>query len=1810
MRANRYVSYLGTEIEPNALSTLNRFESATMKAFERIEAFSDRGSARLGIGAISGLDARSATATATATRALAAARVEAQRTAPAVKAVAVEANAMSTALTRSAQALNVVQGPLGPLSGRLSSLSYIFRDLAGISLAGVLGGGGAFALGSVASQYQAVTDRLRPFYETQQQTNAAMRDVIQIARDTRQALDPVAQLYTRLNQAGKDAGITTGISRMTETVAKAARLSGGDTDTQANGLTQFAQGFGSGSLGGDELKSIRENTFRLAKALADGLGVPIAKLKQLGADGKLTPQIIAQALARSADQIDLEFSRLPKRIGSSLTEAGNNLGVFVGRLDEATHSTQGIAEAISALGNNLPNVITALVGVTTVFAAKSLSAPIDAATASLGRFAATRAAIFSGTATPVTPRIAAAGREMAKKSTARDDALSQAAADRATVEAQRKVLVDLDARAAKIRQIAGLELEADNVARAAAAQQVTRAEVLVQAARDNLTAAQASAAARAQEAISSAVTARNLARADSAGANGRVRRAEATVSGLQQTIANPGEGSRADQRRVIATATRQLTAAEAELATAQNMATGATQRLAAAEAELNTVRASARLVTTEQAAATAALAVAEGELAAATGAATNANTINTTSANQRAAAGIALLSNAEARIAAEGALTVATNAATVSQRAAIVAIEAAAVAQRAYTATLAFGARAVAAFESGVAKMVAFLGGPAVIALTAVTLGFTYLATRTDEAKEAATRFDQAQQELASKLGKTTQELANQSAAARDLRVALAEAGLEKAKLTKQEAAQSFASSLEAAALDMNPFSADARRLGTIAGRLRAGENTGTTFSEVRAIQQRNPRAFENSSVLGFLGANPGDYATKAKGFVQTDVELRDARKSVDQARKDLAKPIKAPPINFDGPAHKSVEQLKAYAADAAEGGTKLAQAREKFRKTEADLNAELKKRRDAGDYSFDDEYVSKLTAARTELNAVGDSQRAAARGAAAHRKEIAAQNKELREAAARAEKLADIQARYTDAPSAVKKGEDDKRAIDEFFVRIKDGTRTVLDSVKVGDKIFTKADAAEVKASIDAGVRKPINDTIRDQERELKISQLILAGRADEADLLREKYRLTDAVGDVQDDELKRIRANQAAQQQVNDAIEARAKLIDLNARAYGSIIGGFQDLIADPSKIGSTLKNLAAQFRQQATERLTLKLFGDPEKKYRDEMTRGLNSSASQLTTSAGALSGSATDMKLAADALTSAASVLAGGTGSTSPAAAAGLVASGGAGAASLSTPTLNVDMGKLMQDTGVTIAGAIAEGTEDIVVEARTREEKPREEKKPRDLSKMSTEDRWNEVGKELAGKVFGPNSILTKAAGKLGTFTSGAGTGLAAQSLLGIGGKGGGAQIGAAIGGGLGKTLLGGTGGLISKGLTSISSSLGQFAGPLGAIAGSVVGSVIGGLFRKAPKSNATVSNGNVSATGSSSSLKKQAAGLGADVSGGVSKIAEALGGKVGNYQVSIGTYDGDYRVSTSGQTGELSFGKKNKNKATLVDFGEDQQGAVKFAILDALKDGAINGIREGAKRLLQAGNDLDAALEKALSFQNVFIELKQYTDPVGAAVDALNLQFTKLIDIFNEAGATSQEFADLQKLYDLKRADAIKQATDGALSNINDFITGLKAGSDSPLSKRTVYDNAKKDVDAYRADLAAGKAVDSDKLLDSLSKLQDASGRINGSRGEFYTDFYDILALAEKQKSNLESASNANGTIPGSPFPAAAQAAMDSTAKNTADIVSTLKDVGASIVGAVQNSSSGAAPTTESGSYGGGGGGAISYLPGRNVQLR
>ncbi|MEN9924150.1 MAG: hypothetical protein RL268_276, partial [Pseudomonadota bacterium] len=263
----------------------------------------------------------------------------------------------------------------------------------------------------------------------------------------------------------------------------------------------------------------------------------------------------------------------------------------------------------------------------------------------------------------------------------------------------------------------------------------------------------------------------------------------------------------------------------------------------------------------------------------------------------------------------------------------------------------------------------------------------------------------------------------------------------------------------------------------------------------------------------------------------------------------------------------------------------------------------------------------------------------------------------------------------------------------------------------------------------------------------------------------------------------------------------------------------------------------------------------------------------------------------------------------------------------------------------------------------------------------------------------------------------------AGAGIGGNAAAATGGSGLGGTIGGALGGKLGEKFL-------SKGLEKVMSGLGDFAGPLGAIAGGILGGIIGGLFKKTPKASATVSiiageAMDTVITGNKSKLKAIAGGMADSLIGALGSLADELGVALGDASVSVGMRKKKYVVDPTGQ---------GRTKGAGVLKFEDEAEAVKAAIQDAIRDGALAGLSEGFKTYLSSG-DVEKRLADVMKLQGVRGELQSMKDPTGYAVSELDKTFAELRRI---ATATGEGMAEVEELYGRKRVEIAEQAAKDA----------------------------------------------------------------------------------------------------------------------------------------------------------------------------
>lgn len=267
-------------------------------------------------------------------------------------------------LARFEQAIGAAADEIPKLTKSLSDVSA-GSDRLRQSTSGLLGElrtlVGSVGLGYVAAQAVRVADaytqmdsRLRLVTTSAEQAAAVQTELYSVAQASRQAFLPLAELYTQVARATADTGISQQrLIGVTRTLSQTLAISGAGAEAAQAALVQLSQGLASGTLRGDELNSVLEQTPRLAQAIADGLGVSIGQLRAMGAQGEITADAVIGALERSASRVQDEFSRMTPTVGQSFTELSNAGGRFVDTLNDALGVTNSLAGAVHGLASAL-----------------------------------------------------------------------------------------------------------------------------------------------------------------------------------------------------------------------------------------------------------------------------------------------------------------------------------------------------------------------------------------------------------------------------------------------------------------------------------------------------------------------------------------------------------------------------------------------------------------------------------------------------------------------------------------------------------------------------------------------------------------------------------------------------------------------------------------------------------------------------------------------------------------------------------------------------------------------------------------------------------------------------------------------------------------------------------------------------------------------------------------------------------------------------------------------------------------------------------------------------------------------------------------------------------------------------------------------------------------------------------------------------------------------------------------------------------------------------------------------------------------
>lgn len=462
-----------------------------------------------------------------------------------------------------------VEAQLGKTEGAADKLhKTILRGFAGVGAALLIR-----ELVTLTDTYTNIQNRLRTVTESEEQLIEVTDRLFESSNRTRSSFEGTAEVYARVGLAARELGRTQSeLLDFTESLNQAVILSGASAAEAQAGLIQLSQGLASGVLRGDELRSVLEQLPVVADVIAKSLGVTRGELRQLGADGKISAQIVLDAFKLARVELSERFAKSIPTIGQSFVVLKNNIIQVLGSLDKATGTSITLSKAIIGLANSLKEVAVALAIAGAAFAVVKLAPFVISIATATENFVKLRLAVLQGQAVILGSAEATRLQALATVQSAAADAEKTAA-----------IIVQIEAEQARALV---------STQSTAAFQVQAQAELVATAAK-----------------LRTAQVTLTLAEAE----NARLLSSGAALDVLQAAAVQ--EGQLAASRAALTAETAALSVAQAEMAAATAAATAVESVQRAGEAQLIALKAT---LTTQ----TNALTAAQGRLGAATAATT------------------------------------------------------------------------------------------------------------------------------------------------------------------------------------------------------------------------------------------------------------------------------------------------------------------------------------------------------------------------------------------------------------------------------------------------------------------------------------------------------------------------------------------------------------------------------------------------------------------------------------------------------------------------------------------------------------------------------------------------------------------------------------------------------------------------------------------------------------------------------------------------------------------------------------------------------------------------------------------------------------------------------------------------------------------------------------------------------------------------------------------------------------------------------------------------------------------------------------
>jgi len=245
---------------------------------------------------------------------------------------------------------NTVNKSIKETTTAVDGFRRAFLAIQGLNFAGI----GFKELTNLSDTYQKLSDRITVFEGSQIKATQTLQGLAQVADNTRSSIQGVATIYSRLALSLDESDLKSrDLLFITEQLQNSFRLSGSTAAEATAATIQLSQGLASGTLRGQELRSVLESNAVIGGLLSKQLGSTRGNLLKLAEAGKITSDVFLKALANGSEKINTDVQNLGITFQEATDRGVNKFTVALGELNKQLNLSGQFDKAIQGLTNNL-----------------------------------------------------------------------------------------------------------------------------------------------------------------------------------------------------------------------------------------------------------------------------------------------------------------------------------------------------------------------------------------------------------------------------------------------------------------------------------------------------------------------------------------------------------------------------------------------------------------------------------------------------------------------------------------------------------------------------------------------------------------------------------------------------------------------------------------------------------------------------------------------------------------------------------------------------------------------------------------------------------------------------------------------------------------------------------------------------------------------------------------------------------------------------------------------------------------------------------------------------------------------------------------------------------------------------------------------------------------------------------------------------------------------------------------------------------------------------------------------------------------